>query len=307
MRSGRDLAAALDRHALARDGALLHDERDELARRALLLDPPQRLDAGEVGVERARPAETGGDRVRLGRDVVAVERVADLEPKRVARAEAARRHAAREDRVPERLGVVLRTAELDALLARVAGSRDHDLDAVELAHRVGERRSIGKAESLERARALHGDEAVLVGRVAHLAAARLALLEPGVDGGAIRRVDDEVELPVGEAVRDEVVDDPARLVREERVLRVAVGEPVDVVREHRLQERLRGRAVDVDLAHVRDVERAGVGPDGLVLGDDALVLHGHLVAGERHHARTERDVARIQRRAQERRFHETRL
>ena len=68
-----------------------------------------------------------------------------------------------------------------------------------------------------------------------------------------------------------------------------------------------GRAVDVDLAHVRDVERAGVRPDGPVLGDHALVLHGHLVAGEGHHARAERDVARVQRRAQERRFHGQRL
>ena len=262
---------------------------------------------GEVGVERARPAETRGDRVGLGRDVVAVERVTHFEPQRVARAEAARRHPALEDRVPERLGVVLRAAELHALLARVAGSRDHDLDTVQLAHGVGERRGIGQAEPLERARALDGDKAVLVGRVAHLAPARLALLQPGVDGGAIRRVDHEIELPVGEAVRDEVVDDPARLVREERVLRLAVGQLVDVVREDRLQERLPGRAVDVDLPHVRDVECAGVGPDCLVLGDHALVLHGHLVAGERHHARAERDVARIQRRAQERRFHGPRL
>ena len=55
-----------------------------------LLDPAQRLDAGELGVERARPAEPGGDRVGLGRDVVPVQRVADLEPQRVARAEPAR-------------------------------------------------------------------------------------------------------------------------------------------------------------------------------------------------------------------------
>ena len=172
---------------------------------------------------------------------------------------------------------------------------------------MGERRSIGQAEPLERARSLDGHEAVLVGRVAHLTSARLALLQPGVDGGAIRRVDHEIELPVGKAVRDEVVDDPARLVREERVLRVAVGQLVDVVREDGLQEGLSRRAVDVDLPHVRDVECAGVAPDGLVLGDHALVLHGHLVTRERHHARTERDVARIQRRAQERRFHHARL
>ena len=85
------------------------------------------------------------------------------------------------------------TAELDPVLARVAGPRDHDLDAVELAHRVRERRRLGQAEPLERARPLDGEEPVLVRRVAHLAAARLALLQPGVHGGAVRRVDDEEE------------------------------------------------------------------------------------------------------------------
>ena len=81
---------------------VLHDEGDELARRPLGLDPAQLLDPGELLVERADPAEAGGDRVRLRADVVAVQRVADLEPERVAGAEAARRRAAREDGVPER-------------------------------------------------------------------------------------------------------------------------------------------------------------------------------------------------------------
>ena len=45
----------------------------------------------------------------------------------------------------------------------------------------------------------------------------------------------------------------------------------------------------------------------LVLLDDALVLDGHLVAGEGHHARAERDVALEERRALQRRFHEPRL
>ena len=72
-----------------------------------------------------------------------MQRVADLEAQRVARAEPARRDAAREDRVPERDGVVLRTAQLDALLAGVAGAGDHHLDPVDLAHRVRERRRLG--------------------------------------------------------------------------------------------------------------------------------------------------------------------
>ena len=174
-------------------------------------------------------------------------------------------------------------------------------------HRVGERRRVREAETLERARPLYRHEAVLVRGVAHLAATRLALLQPVVDRGAIRRVDDEIELAVREAVGDEVVDDATDLVRQQGVLRLSVAELVDVVREHRLQERLRRRPVDVDLSHVRDVERPRVGADCFVLGDHALVLHRHLVAGEGHHARAERDVARIQRRAQERRFHGTRL
>ena len=171
MRPRGDLASALDRHALARHGALLHDERDELARRPFRLDAAKLLDPGELRLERARPPEPRGDRIGLGRDVVAVQRVADLEPQRVARAEAAGRRAAREDGIPERGRLVLCAAELDSLLPRVPGARDHHLDPVELAHRVREGRGVGQAEPLERARALHREERVLVGCVAYLAPA----------------------------------------------------------------------------------------------------------------------------------------
>ena len=197
--------------------------------------------------------------------------------------------------------VVLGAAELDAGLARVPGAGDHDLDPVELAHLVREGGLLGEAESLEGARALHGDEAVLVGGVAYLASAWLALLQPLVDRTPVRGVADHEVLAVRESVDDEVVDDPALLVREQRVLRFAVRDLVEIVREHLLEERVRGGAVDVDVAHVRDVEGAAVGPNGPVLLDDAPVLDGHLEAGERHHPRTERHVARVERRARERR------
>ena len=50
------------------------------------------------------------------------------------------------------------------------------------------------------------------------------------------------------------------------------------------------------LAHVRDVEQAGLGAHVIVLGDDAVgILHRHVVAGERHHAGTARDMQRVQR------------
>ena len=73
----------------------------------------------------------------------------------------------------------------------------------------------------------------------------------------------------------------------------------DVVREHRLQQLERLRPLDLELAHVRDVEDAGVGAHGAVLGDHALVLHRHLPAGERNEPRAGGDVPVVERRAPE--------
>src|SRR5258705_10036541 len=50
---------------------------------------------------------------------------------------------------------------------------------------------------------------------------------------------------------------------------------------------------------MRDVEDAGVHTDGAMLLDHALVLDGHLPAGERHHARAESDVTIVKRRLQQ--------
>ena len=265
------------------------------------LDPTQRLDPGELGVEGARPTESCGDRVGLGGDVVPVQRVADLEPKRVAGAEAAGGGSAGENRVPERFRVLVCRAELDSCLTRIAGAGDHDLDPVELPQLVRERGSVGEPEALDRARALHRDEAVLVGGVAHLSAARLPFLEPVVDRLSVGSVHDEQVLPVREAIDDEVVDDPAPFVGQQRVLRFSVRDLVEIVREHPLEIVLRRRPVDVDLSHVRDVERPAVGTDCPMLLDHARVLDGHLVARERHDPRAECDVARVERRALERR------
>ena len=157
-----------------------------------------------------------------------------------------------------------------------------------------------EAEPLERARALHGEQRVVVRDVAHVGAAQLALLQPVEDGLAFDAFATIEVAVLVEPVDDQVVDDPAVLVREQRVLRVAGLELVDVVRERRLQQVARRRPFDLDLAHVRDVEDAGVGAHRPVLRDHALVLHGHLPAGERDHARAERDVAVVERRPAQR-------
>src|SRR5207247_1665922 len=80
------------------------------------------------------PAEArleGGDRVV---DVAAVQRVARLEPQRVAGAQAARRAATgTHERVPQPLQVRAAAVQLDAVLARVAGAGEEALDSRHLA------------------------------------------------------------------------------------------------------------------------------------------------------------------------------
>jgi hypothetical protein len=164
-----------------------------------------------------------------------------------------------------------------------------------------------EAEPLDRARPLHGEQPVLVGAVGDLGAARLALLQPLEVRTRVRRVDDEQVPELGDPVGDQVVDDAAALVREQRVLRLSVADLREVVREERLEKRRHLGPLDLDLAHVRDVEDAAVGPHRPVLRDHALVLHGHLPAGERNHASAGGDVPLVERRAKEGLRHRARL
>src|SRR5438094_1315912 len=98
MRSGRDVAAALDRHPLARDRLLLHHEGNELSGGALRLDLTELLRTRELLVECTTPREPSRDRIRLRCDVVPVQGVAHLEAKRVACSEPTRNSASFHDR-----------------------------------------------------------------------------------------------------------------------------------------------------------------------------------------------------------------
>ena len=97
------------------------------------------------------------------------------------------------------------------------------------------------------------------------------------------------------------IEDAAGLVGELRIALLAGLKPRDVARHDRLQ-RL-GRSVTCfrrqpHLAHVRDIEQAAGVPRVRMLDQDAGgVLHRHLVAGERHDARTKFTVQFIQWRA----------
>ena len=232
-----------------------------------------------------------------------MQRIADLQPQGVPCAEPARRHAAVEHGVPEPDGVLCHAEELAAVLAGIAGAVDHHLDAVDTALGERERLRRRQAEPLDRERPLDGQEPVLARDVAHVRTRDLALLQPPEVGVLVRGVDDEHVPERLEPVRDQVVDDPAALVRQERVLRLPRFDAVEVVREQALQQLVRARSFDLDLAHVRDVEHAGVDANRPVLLDHPFVLNGHLPAGEGHHPRAERDVTIVERRPLQRLRH----
>ena len=113
-------------------------------------------------------------------------------------------------------------------------------------------------------------------------------------------VRDGEEAAVVEAVGEEVVEHAAVGLAEDAVLGAALGDLGHVVGEDPLEELLRLRAARLDLAHVRDVEQPGLGAHVHVLLADALVLHRHLPAGERHDARPGGLVAVVERSSAER-------
>ena len=54
-------------------------------------------------------------------------------------------------------------------------------------------------------------------------------------------------------------------------------------------------AVEQQLAHMADVEQAGILADPQMLGHDAFILDRHLIAGERHHPRAPGAVPAVER------------
>ena len=217
----------------------------------------QRGGADEVlGVQRADPAQARLQRRSLQRQVVAVQRVADLEPQRVPRAQAARRRAGGQQAVPERSGVLGLADQLDAGLAGVSGAGNDRRHAAHLGAREAERRQLRQLDQRQRGRALQREHRQLGRPVVHRHVGRQALGQPGVVGVGAAGVDDQQQVVVGEPVDDQVVHGAARVLEQQRVLGVARADPVEIVGQRGLREPDRPRAAQLELAHVRDVEDA---------------------------------------------------
>src|SRR5262249_47327061 len=126
----------VDRVAMARDAALLHDEADQPAFDALGMLAGEGLTPDEsASAELDHPAETG--LARRGRlvDVVAVQAQPRLQAQRVARAEATRFGAGARQRFEDRAGVGRLAEDLEAVLAGVAGARRQHRATDQLARR----------------------------------------------------------------------------------------------------------------------------------------------------------------------------
>src|SRR5205823_13401886 len=128
-------ATALIKHRIiiARDAALDHFQAHQLAAQWLLLQLFQRAAAYEVArlLQLAPTIQTRFPHVYALRNLVSVKRQLGFEPQRVARAQAARQDAefcaGCEHVIPYALAgaLVRRDVDFEAVLAGVAGARDH--------------------------------------------------------------------------------------------------------------------------------------------------------------------------------------
>ncbi len=112
---------------------------------------------------------------------------------------------------------------------------------------------------------------------------------------AARRVqhDEQAVLAFG---HHDVVDDAAQLVGQQGVALAARCQAHDVAGRQLLQRGGGVLPVQRDLAHVGDVEQAGVGARMGVFGERAGELHRQRPAGEIDHAPAQATVQRVQRR-----------
>ncbi|MDT4843046.1 hypothetical protein FQZ97_769640 [compost metagenome] len=299
-----------DLGAFAHRYALLGQQADALARYALTLLGEHALRAGEAAGPCAigaaglgdGPGQAGLDR-RGGRaHVMAVEAQAGFQAQRVAGAEADGPDLRLgQQRTGQGFGLGHRHGDLVAVFAGVAGAADEALHAFQAhagelheGHLLHFRRQA--AEHLGGLGPLQGQQGAGLEQRFDLALAGQVLAQMGQVLVLAGGVDHQEQLVLGQAGDHQVVEDAALGVGEQRVALGAHRQVEDVHRHQAFQRPGRIGAAQDDLAHVRDVEQAGLLTGVQVLLEHAeRVLHRHVVAGEGHHARAEFEVQGMQR------------
>ncbi len=110
-----------------------------------------------------------------------------------------------------------------------------------------------------------------------------------------RRIDDQQETFGLGPRHHPVVQDAALGIEQQRVLLLAGRQDGKIGRGQGLERGDGALARQPRLAHVRHVEQAGGRSRPLMFGQHAFVLHGHVIAGKRHHTRAKCDVAIVKR------------
>ena len=223
------------------------------------------------------------------------ERQPGLEPQRVAGAKSGKADVFIGDKP---FGQCLRRFDrhgnLEPVLACVAGAGDDAGDAgnVEMAHLHEEEAVEIDAEPgqhIRCGRSLKGEKGAFVAH-RHVHAARQIRLEMGnvvVGAAGIHH-----QLQHAVETRDhQIVEHTAGLVQEHGIAHPPLGDAGDVCRCQCLDHGIGIVTRQPDLGHVRHVEQAGGIAGGQMFGLDPVgILDRHVPAGERHHARTMRDV-----------------
>ncbi len=245
-----------------RDPTTNHLQPDQFAPRPFCFDALQRLAADERPfVELDDPAKACFVRVYRLRNFVAIERELGLEAQAIARAEADRLEAVVvplfKQAIPYGCGVLVRKEELEAILARIAGTRDDRRDVPqERARRdamEGDRRDVDVDDPRENclgAWPLQREHCRLVGDVLDLHHEVVRVLpHPGEVLVGIGGVDDH-EVAVGQVVDEDVVDDPDVRVAHQGVVGQTLFDGRNILGGYRLKKGQGIRATDVDLAHM---------------------------------------------------------
>src|ERR1700674_131081 len=291
-RHGADLLAIADHAvAVAGDAAVQHLETHQPPRESLLAGLQDGVTPHEILVEVEGPIQPCFERIGIGIHVVAVEAHARLQSQRVASAQARRSDAIGlallEQRAPEPLGIGIAAKQLEAILAGIAGPRNHaryirdgplDEGIVLDTAQVGFRQPLDEANC---SGALHADERPFPPDIDDTAPTlpsprgrgcrwlrpdplEVAILVAGIDHQQIATVSHRVD--------QDIVDDAALLVAKKGVLDSSVLESGQVATNDMLGQACIG---DAQLSHVRKIEDADGFSHGAMLLADAAVLERH--------------------------------
>ena len=86
-----------------------------------------------------------------------------------------------------------------------------------------------------------------------------------------------------QARHHQVVEDAAIVGEQQRIAHAVGRQHLEIARQQRLERLRHALAREEQLAHVADVEQAGVLARPQMLGHDAFILHRHHIAGEGYH------------------------